>query len=102
MPDTQMANVTHELYSLPPKSKIDRASELTITPTGYPVGAVVTGLDASRPLSPSTLFALKRAWAEHLVLIFKDQLLSDPQYIDFATYFGNIFYPPADVPVEQQ
>ena len=70
-----------------------------IAPTGGPVGAVVTGLDVSQPLSAETLLNLKRAWQEHLILIFKDQLLSDSQYIDFATYFGNIFYPPDDVPV---
>ncbi|MBS1211802.1 MAG: taurine dioxygenase, partial [Proteobacteria bacterium] len=45
------------------------------------------------------VLTLKRIWAEHLVLIFKDQVLSDQQYLDFATYFGNIFYPPDDVPV---
>jgi taurine dioxygenase len=72
---------------------------LRITPTGAPVGAVVSGLDLSRPLAPETVLRLKQAWQDHLVLIFKDQIPSDPQYIAFATYFGTVFYPPDDVPV---
>ncbi|MFZ4698997.1 MAG: TauD/TfdA dioxygenase family protein [Candidatus Methylumidiphilus sp.] len=70
-----------------------------ITPTGGPVGAVVSGLDLSQALPPEAILRLKRAWSEHLILIFKDQLLSDAQYIAFATYFGHVFYPPDDVPV---
>ncbi|MDD5036026.1 MAG: TauD/TfdA family dioxygenase [Methylococcaceae bacterium] len=70
-----------------------------IAPTGGALGAVVTGLDAGRPLSSSTVLQLKQAWEEHLILIFKDQTLTDRQYLDFATYFGNVFQPPQDVPV---
>jgi taurine dioxygenase len=76
-----------------------QAGGIRVAPTGGPVGAVVTGVDASRPLSAETVLRLRQAWKEHLLLIFPGQLLSDPRYIAFATYFGNVFYPPDDVPV---
>jgi taurine dioxygenase len=80
-------------------SVLHEQPNLQITPTGGAVGAFVTGLDVSQPLSPATIFQLKQAFAEHLILIFKDQLISDDEYRRFATYFGHIFYPPQDVPV---
>ena len=73
--------------------------DLTIAPTDGPVGAIVSGLDASKPLTPYTVLKLKQAFAKHQILIFKDQTLTDEQYLNFATYFGPVFYPPADVPV---
>lgn len=80
-------------------STITRVDSVTITPTGGPLGAIVTGLDVARPSSPAVLLALRQAWRDHLVLIFKDQQLTDRQYLNFATYFGPVFYPPNDVPV---
>ncbi|CAL1240374.1 TauD/TfdA dioxygenase family protein [Candidatus Methylocalor cossyra] len=74
-------------------------TELAITPTGGPLGAIVSGVDASKPLDPKTILALKKAFAEHLILIFKDQHLTDEEYLRFATYFGSIFSPPPEVPV---
>jgi taurine dioxygenase len=72
---------------------------LEIVPTGGAVGAVVTGIDASQPLSPSVVLELKEAFKQYLILIFKHQSLDDDEFRKFATYFGHIFYPPSDVPV---
>lgn len=63
------------------------------------LGAVVTGLDASKAQSGETIFKLKRALAEHLILIFKNQRLDDLQFLAFASYFGSIFRPSKDNPV---
>lgn len=72
---------------------------LQITPTGAALGAVVSGLDVSKPLLPSQVLRLKAALNEHHILIYRDQLLSDAQLRAFATYFGAVFNPPSDVPV---
>ncbi|WP_130802895.1 TauD/TfdA dioxygenase family protein [Acinetobacter ihumii] len=63
------------------------------------LGAIVTGLDARKAQSGETIFKLKRALAEHLILIFKDQSLDDLQFLAFASYFGSIFRPSKDNPV---
>lgn len=70
-----------------------------IVPTGGGVGAVVTGLDANRPLSAGLVLRLKRALDDHHILIFKRQALSDDALLAFATYFGPVFRSQADVPV---
>lgn len=83
------------------QSKINgkQYDSLTITPTDGPVGAVITGLDASKPLKPWEILEIKQAFKDHLILIFKNQALDDDAYVKFATYFGNVFYPSPDVPV---
>lgn len=70
-----------------------------VVATGEPVGAVVRGLDLAAPLTAQSLPALKQAFADHQVLIFKNQQLTDEQFLAFATYFGGVFQPPEDVPV---
>jgi taurine dioxygenase len=86
---------------------------LIFTPLDAGLGASVSNIDISKPLDPDTVAALRRAWLEHIVLVFHDQSLSDPQLLDFTRYFGELEYPPykllnysqgsgqkADIPVE--
>jgi len=54
---------------------------------------VVFGLDARKAQAGETIYRLKQALAEHLILIFKNQTLDDLQYLAFASYFGSIFRP---------
>jgi alpha-ketoglutarate-dependent taurine dioxygenase len=75
------------------------SSTRLLTPTGGALGAVVGGVDASGPLPAETILALKQGLLDHHILIFKGQDLSEPQFKAFATYFGNVFNPPPDVPV---
>lgn len=72
---------------------------VAIAPTGGGVGAVVTGLDANRPLTAGLVLRLRRALDEHHILIYKGQSLSDAAFLSFSTYFGSVFHSPADVPV---
>ncbi len=69
------------------------------TPTGAALGAVVAGVDASRPVGPQTILHLKQALLEHHLLLFQRQTLTDEQLLAFATYFGSLFVPPAEIPV---
>ena len=61
---------------------------LTITPTGAICGAVVTGVDLSRPLSADLVAELRGHWLENKVLIFPDQHLGNADLERFSSYFG--------------
>lgn len=75
------------------------AEAFRITPLEAPLGVEVRGLDARRPLAPEQVLALKQALREHHILVFRQQHLDDEQYLRFATLFGSVFQPPADIPV---
>lgn len=58
------------------------------------LGAEVSGVDLSKPLSDELAAELRRAWLEHLVLFFRNQDLSPEQYLAFARRFGKpVEYP---------
>lgn len=59
-----------------------------IIPTGAPVGAEVKGVDLSKPLSREVQHALRDAWHEHLVLLFKNQDLREQDVLNLAEVFG--------------
>jgi taurine dioxygenase len=75
------------------------ATDLQITPLDGPLGAVVTGLDASQSIAPSSILQLKQALRDHHILIFKNQQLSDEQFLNFSLYFGALFVPSDETPV---
>lgn len=53
-----------------------------------PCGAVVRGVDLSRPLAEVEIDAIRTAWLEHHVLAFPDQALSDDDLERFTLSFG--------------
>jgi taurine dioxygenase len=58
------------------------------------LGAEISGVDLSRPLADDTLAAIRTAWLEHLVVFFRDQPLTPPQYLAFAERIGTpVEYP---------
>ncbi|MBD2329221.1 TauD/TfdA family dioxygenase [Alkalinema sp. FACHB-956] len=73
--------------------------ELQIQPLEAPLGAVIRGLDVSRPVPPEVILQLKQALRDRHILIFKDQKLTDDQLFNFATYFGDLFVPSDETPV---
>lgn len=81
------------------QSALQQAEDLSITPLDAPLGAVVTGLNAALPQTARTILKLKQALHEHLILVFKQQDLTDEQFLAFTSYFGAIFKPPVDIPV---
>jgi len=52
------------------------------------LGAVVWDVDLSKPLDVADQVALYDAWLEHLVLVFRNQDLTEPQQVEFSRYFG--------------
>jgi len=95
---TQLSRALHYLPGQPLNSA-QPPEAVDIVPTGGALGAVVHGLDGRRPLSAELLLRLKAALHQHLILIFKQQTLSEEQQLAFASYFGSVFRPPEDVPV---
>ena len=61
-----------------------------VLPTGAPLGAEIRGVDLSADLDTATLEAIRRAWDEHLVLLFRDQQLNEPLLLAFARHFGEL------------
>jgi taurine dioxygenase len=72
----------------PSGARANRLSDLDIVPTGRPCGAEVRGVDLAQPVSPDLAMALRAAWFEHLVLLFRDQYLDAGQYLAAAGIFG--------------
>lgn len=63
---------------------------VTIVPTGQTLGASVTGVDLSQPLSNADFARILQALGEHSVLRFPGQHLTAPALRDFSLRFGPI------------
>jgi taurine dioxygenase len=61
---------------------------LEIVPTRAAVGAEVRGVDLSLPVPDEVASALRDAWSQYLVLLFRQQHMTPEQYLRAATIFG--------------
>jgi taurine dioxygenase len=66
-----------------------RSCQLAL-PTGAALGAEVRGIDLAQTMPDDVRDALHRAWAEHLVLLFRHQKLSDAALIAASNLFGAV------------
>ena len=58
------------------------------------IGAEISGIDLAAPMDGETMGALRAAWLEHLVLVFRDQDLDSASFMAFARRWGEpIEYP---------
>jgi taurine dioxygenase len=64
--------------------------DITVTPLSSACGAEIKGVDLTKPLSDSQVRAIKEAWDQHLVLVFRGQQLSQEDQLRFAAYFGDL------------
>ena len=65
--------------------------EYTITRLTPRTGAEVRGIDLNGAINDETRAALNRAFAEHHVLVVRDQRFTPPQFIAAAQIFGELF-----------
>lgn len=65
-------------------------ARIEVRPTGAALGAEIRGLDLSGSPDAAGLETVKRAWDEHLVLLFRDQKLDEPLLLAFARCFGEL------------
>ena len=59
-----------------------------IAPIGGPLGAEITGLDLSLPLSGLDLARIRMALVKHGLLVFREQRITPAQHIAFSRRFG--------------
>jgi taurine dioxygenase len=64
------------------------ALEMKVTPLSKACGALIEGVDLSRPLGERQIRFVQDAWNKHLVLVFRGQTLSEADQQRFAGYFG--------------
>ena len=69
---------------------MDDVLDIAVKPLSSACGAEIEGVDLTKPLSPEIVRAIKRAWGEHLVLVFRGQSLTQEQQLRFASYFGEL------------
>ena len=65
-------------------------AKLKIQKLADALGAEVSGVDVSKPISKEDLGEILTAWKEHLVLRFRGQELTDPQLLEISRNFGVI------------
>jgi taurine dioxygenase len=68
-------------------------SRPTVTASGAALGAEVAGIDL-REIDDRVFEAIKEAWLEHQVLLFRDQRLLDADLIAFSSRFGALDHAP--------
>ncbi|MGE0385831.1 MAG: TauD/TfdA dioxygenase family protein [Gammaproteobacteria bacterium] len=61
---------------------------ITVAPAGGTIGAEIGGVDLSVPPDAETFAEIRRAFAEFMVIYFRDQRLTPAQHVDFARRFG--------------
>lgn len=61
---------------------------IEVVPSGTPVGAEIRGLDLSKPVPDAVKERLVELWGEHLVLLFREQDLTDEDILATAELFG--------------
>ncbi len=61
---------------------------LEVVPSGAALAAEIRGIDLSAPVPDEVKAALRRAWADHLVLLIRGQTLDDEQLLAFSGIFG--------------
>ena len=63
-------------------------TEIKIIPTGGALGAEVRGVELHGNITPDKVEALKQAWYDHLVLLFRKQQLNDNDLLRASSIFG--------------
>ncbi len=59
-----------------------------VVPSGAALGAEIQGVDFSLPVPEEVKEALRRAWADHMVLLVRGQQLTDDHLLDCSGIFG--------------
>ncbi|HVW79492.1 MAG TPA: TauD/TfdA family dioxygenase [Mycobacteriales bacterium] len=63
---------------------------ISVAPIAGALGAEISGVDLSDDLDDEVIAEIRSAWLAHLVVFFRDQPISDDQFVGFAKRFGPI------------
>ena len=83
-----MAHVTEHAATPTRTRALNTLAAFKVVPTGAALGAEIQGIDFSLPVPEDVKVALRTAWADHLVLLVRDQHIDDEQLIATAGIFG--------------
>ncbi len=75
------------------------ASAIEVLPADAPCGAEIRGADLSQDLPGDVIFELLQAFRRHMVLVFREQQLSDDRLLQVGEWFGSPYSPPTGIPV---
>jgi taurine dioxygenase len=78
----------HVLEAATPRPSSD---EFGVRPLSASIGAEIVGLDLSQPMTDALFAKVLDAWHQNLVILFRDQRLSEDDQVRFGARFG----PPA-------
>ena len=78
----------HVLEAATPRPSSD---EIGVRPLSASIGAEIVGLDLSQPMSDALFAKVLDTWHQNLVILFRDQQLSEDDQVRFGALFG----PPA-------
>jgi len=78
----------HVLEAATPRPSSD---EIGVRPLSASIGAEIVGLDLSQPMSDALFAKVLDTWHQNLVILFRDQQLSEDDQVRFGARFG----PPA-------
>ena len=70
-----------------PSGRSNTLEALEVVPSGRAVGAEIQGVDLAKPVPAELADALRQAWADHLVLLFRDQKIEPDNYVYAAQIF---------------
>ena len=72
----------------------DAYRTIEVMPIAGAIGAEITGVDLATDLAEETIDEIRRAWLQHLVVFFRDQVLGPAEFVAFARRFGRpVEYP---------
>ncbi len=63
---------------------------IEVVPADAPLGAEIRGLDLALPPDAETMTAIRRAWAAHLVLVWRGQDINVDQHVALGRQFGDL------------
>lgn len=61
---------------------------IDLRPLAGALGAEIIGVDLAAPLSETMIAALRQAFLDHQVIVFRDQTLDPDRFLEFAKCFG--------------
>ena len=64
--------------------------EMTVRPLSDALGAEILGVDLSQQLTAATMAAVEDAWHRNLILVFRDQNISNDDQVRFCKHFGDL------------
>jgi taurine dioxygenase len=59
-----------------------------VVPLSQHIGAEIRGLDLSKPLDAATVRAIYQTWLDHIVIVFRDQKLTQEDHMRATEMFG--------------